>query len=251
MTIARAMIPLSDRPRRRGRRGTAAYRQPAVDGACHRGCHPDGRAAAVASTGEAYEARYDRTAGNVFRCVAASVLAAAALAFAPAILLLDDEGEFDHPGEVTFILVLAALAAGFFATAAVGWTIAVAGRGVALRADADGVTFGRHPMPPKRAIHLPWSDVDAVVVFRFAASHKTPTREWIGVRLRPGAPVPRAAMWSPPLFVRPVATAYARAPDRTYGDVSRPVAGWTLRLRRLRSAVRRYGTSHVSFEDRR
>jgi hypothetical protein len=80
----------------------------------------------------------------------------------------------------------------FFGTAASAWTIAVATKQIALCLDRDGVTLGRTPFPPRRAMTVPWSDLQAIVIYRrVPATVGAPALTHLGFRLRPSAVRPR------------------------------------------------------------
>jgi hypothetical protein len=77
----------------------------------------------------------------------------------------------------------------FMLGAGLSYVLAAATRRLALRIDSHGVTLGRAFLPT-RAVFVPWPDIDHIV--RFAAfNNYAGTAQFIGVRLKPGAPRPR------------------------------------------------------------
>jgi hypothetical protein len=125
----------------------------------------------------------------------------------------------------------------FFGTSASAWTIAVATKQVALCVDRDGVTLGRTPFPPRRAVTVPWADLRAIVIYRrLPGMPGAPTLTCLGLRLRPNAVRPRGVPrpgsvrawlnWEP-------------------AEVSRDTRGWWVDELQLRLALYAYAP-HVA-----
>jgi hypothetical protein len=120
----------------------------------------------------------------------------------------------------------------FFGTAASAWTVAVATKQVALRLDRDGVTLGRTPFPPRRAVTVPWADLQAIVIYQqMPATVGAPTLTRLGLRLRPSAVRPRGI--PQPGSIR------ARLNWKP-AEVSRDTRGWSVDELQLRLALYAY-----------
>ncbi|MDT3397288.1 hypothetical protein RKE29_11625 [Streptomyces sp. B1866] len=132
----------------------------------------------------------------------------------------------------------------------------LAGKGwrrfVALRIDPKGLTLGG--VPARHRSHtgfVPWEDLTSVVLWRaytMGAKFFTPdTRDYIGVRLRPGAPIPHgpnrelSQKWST-----------RTAPHMEYEIVrtSHPVIFWNLEKERICAAVEAFAPG-IQVEDLR
>jgi hypothetical protein len=111
---------------------------------------------------------------------------------------------------------------------------AAASRKVALRVDASGVTLGGSPFRyAATTVHVPWSDVDAIVLwYQHALSASLP---YFGIQRRPGVCVPRARRRRDSILgsvVPHVPVDVVRA--------SQPIASWYLNREELASAVDRF-----------
>jgi hypothetical protein len=110
--------------------------------------------------------------------------------------------------------------------------LAVALRPVAFRADHAGITLGSDRLPRRRAVFIPWADVDRIVLYpgpKAAGSGEylwaSGEVEYIGVQRREGAPsLPRGNKQAPGCPVPGVAAGAAR-----------PIKNW--RLDRVRLAA--------------
>jgi hypothetical protein len=109
-----------------------------------------------------------------------------------------------------------------------------ASRKVALRVDASGVTLGGRPFHyAATTVYVPWSDVDAIVLWYQQVS--THSMLYIGIQRRPGASAPRGSRRRNSLLgsvVPHVPVDVVRA--------SRPLVSWYLDREELASAVDRF-----------
>jgi hypothetical protein len=98
----------------------------------------------------------------------------------------EPESSSEAPAKVAAI-AMAACGAVFFLGAGLSYLLAAVTRRLALRVDSSGVTLGR-AWPPTRAVFVAWPDIDHLG--RFAAVNRSGTAQFVGVRLKPGAPRP-------------------------------------------------------------
>jgi hypothetical protein len=109
-----------------------------------------------------------------------------------------------------------------------------ASREVALRIDASGVTLGGSPLRyPSTTEHLPWADIEAIVLWRQQV--RTATLRYIGVQRGPQAPAPRGSRLGDS-----ISTSLVPHVPAELVRSSRPIAGWRLDPRRLAEAVARF-----------
>ncbi|MGO4431182.1 hypothetical protein AB4Z54_73470, partial [Streptomyces sp. MCAF7] len=103
---------------------------------------------------------------------------------------------------------------------------------VALRVDETGVLFGGNPaLRRSAAVHVPWQDITAVVLWR---QHSAASLPYIGLARREGAQAVPGSTRGP--VGR--ATMRALAPHvPTDVDIVRPESGWRLDRERLSAAV--------------
>jgi hypothetical protein len=112
-------------------------------------------------------------------------------------------------------------------------------RRVALRVDVTGVTLGAvPPWPRTHTATVPWSDIEAVVLWR-QVTRRTSIR-YLGLQRRPGhAPLPGSLrsglLKKMTRFVVPGDVPFQTAID------SRPVSLWRLDEKRLAGAIDRFG----------
>jgi hypothetical protein len=147
--------------------------------------------------------------------------------------------EVRQPGrtvdEVAFLTVMAALAAAFglfMAILGVNVVVATARHWEALRADVGGVTLGRSFIPGSRPVTVPWSSLQAIVLF------PVQTRGGglgFGLRLHPGAERPPGMPG--PLRGWILRTHRMGVP----ADVFRVVNGWQVDPERVTAVARAYG----------
>ncbi|MES4900822.1 MULTISPECIES: hypothetical protein [unclassified Streptomyces] len=164
-----------------------------------------------------YEVRYGWNRKNVF------VIAFLAVGGTGAVTLPD------KPLYVRIVALLFCVVGGVFTAYS-----SIRGK-VALRVDETGVLFGGNPaLRSSAAVHVPWQDITAVVLWR---QHSAASIPYIGLARREGAP-------AVPGSVRGVvgrATMRALVPHLPSDvDVSRPESGWRLDRDRLRAAVARF-----------
>ena len=125
-------------------------------------------------------------------------------------------------------------------------TTCAVSRRIALAVTEQGMTFGAvPPWPASRTAHVPWDDVESVVVWRQSAGD-TSTR-YIGVLRRAGAPPLPGSMRSRTLMKVGRALVPADVSEPLMVD-SRPVAFWRLDQERLSAALHRYAP-HVAVID--
>lgn len=117
-----------------------------------------------------------------------------------------------------------------FAGSALGWTMAIAQRRLALGLGDDGITLGRVPFPPTRRVTVPWADLEAIILYERDLPY-VGYQPFLALRLRDGAD-------RPPGVPQP-GSIRARL-NRRPGEVSRPIKGWRLDRYRLVQVVRAY-----------
>jgi hypothetical protein len=182
--------------------------------------------------------------------VACAVTSAVIVGDAVATVRLNDVRSLLIVGLVLLILVLLGSIMGGLA---VGWVVSIRSRRTALRVDRDGVTLGRPAFPPGATVHVPWSAIDAVVVFERSSGHAGGllkiTVPMVGVRLardavRPdGIPGPKTFMGR----VRRLDAGIEPWP----ADEFREVRGWRLDEVQLRDMVIRHANRSVFVDQRR
>ncbi|MFI1331013.1 hypothetical protein ACH4U7_12910 [Streptomyces sp. NPDC020845] len=103
---------------------------------------------------------------------------------------------------------------------------------VALRVDETGVLFGGNPaLRRSGAVHVPWQDITAVVLWR---QHSAASIPYIGLARREGAPAVPGSIRGPVGRTAMRALAPHLPADV---DISRPESGWGLDRERLSAAV--------------
>lgn len=135
---------------------------------------------------------------------------------------------------LTRILTLA-----LFGVGGVVMAIGTFSRKVALRVDDTGITLGGSPLRhAATTVHVPWTEVQAVVLWRQRTAQNLP---WIGV-LRPhDAPPLRGTPTGPAgKLMAGFGYAVSGAPDPRLLAAGRAVNGWRLDLDRLTAAVRHH-----------
>jgi len=126
------------------------------------------------------------------------------------------------------------------------WTIAWLGRRVALAVTADGITLGFAPgWPASRTAFSPWSDIEAVVLWRQATGYAS--IRYIGVQRRAGAPPLPGSARNRMLRRINKALVPAHLPEALVAD-SRPVSFWRLDKARLTTAINHLAP-HVQIVD--
>ncbi|MEV6276251.1 hypothetical protein [Nocardia sp. NPDC051832] len=117
-------------------------------------------------------------------------------------------------------------------------------RKVALRVDQAGITLGGAP-PRHRSMtqHIPWADVEAVVLWRQRSASNLP---WIGVLRRADAP-PLAGGRR---VMTTAAAALGGAPDERLMQCARAINGWKLDVAGMAAAVQVLAP-HVRVDDHR
>ncbi|MCX4094626.1 hypothetical protein [Nocardia sp. alder85J] len=109
-------------------------------------------------------------------------------------------------------------------------------RRVALRVDADGITFGgtllRYRASTRR---FPWADVEAVVLWRQQTAAGVP---WIGIlRHRYAPPLPGALTGAGGRGLTTAFTALIGAPDERLLECAKGIDGWSLDTARLATVL--------------
>lgn len=137
-------------------------------------------------------------------------------------------------GAFTRILILA-----LFGVGGVVMLVATFSRKVALRVDDMGITLGGLPLRyAATTVHVPWSEVQAVVLWRRPLAQNLP---YIGV-LRPhdAPPLRGFPTGSAGKLMAGFGYAVSGAPDPRLIAAGRAVNGWRLDLERLTAAVRHH-----------
>jgi hypothetical protein len=113
-------------------------------------------------------------------------------------------------------------------------------RRVALRVDVTGVTLGAvPPWPRTHTATVPWSDIEAVVLWRQATARRTSVR-YLGLQRRAGlAPLPGSLRSG--LLKKMTRSVVPRDVPLQLAIDSRPVSLWRLDERRLAEAIDRFG----------
>jgi hypothetical protein len=127
----------------------------------------------------------------------------------------------------------------FFGGGGVLLLVAGLSRKVALRVDESGVTLGGSPLRyAATTAHVPWRDVEAVVLWRQELAAGMP---YIGV-LRPhGAPaLPGIPTGTAGRAMMSATEKLAGAPDARLVTASRAITGWHLDDDRLATAMQRF-----------
>ncbi|GAB4054102.1 hypothetical protein [Catellatospora paridis] len=166
---------------------------------------------------DVYEERYGPNPKTI-------LVIAGSLLFTAAMLLLPLDA-------LTRILGLA-----LFGVGGVIMAIGTFSRKVALRVDDTGITLGGSPLRhAATTVHVPWAEVQAVVLWRQKTAHNLP---WIGV-LRPhDAPPMRGTPTGPAgKLMAGFGYAVSGAPDPRLIAAGRAINGWRLDLDRLAAAI--------------
>jgi hypothetical protein len=190
-----------------------------------------------------YEARYRFTP---YAKVAAPLLALIMTAAVSVILVAVYQASRESDTTQQDLVLLAVtgivfLLSGVFVVGlALSWVVAAARHWTALRVDQHGVTLGRRPFPGSRPMTVPWSDIEAIVVF---ASRGL----CIGLRLTPSAPRPSpgppAHTWMGRLYIR-----FMTNPNVPV-DVYLGVQGWDLDPEQLIAAMDAFAPRDVELVD--
>jgi hypothetical protein len=194
-----------------------------------------------------YEERYRWTPEMIVAVSAGLALALGAVAMS-VVVVVDTATAVPSADLITWLLVglllLMILAVGGpLGAMALGRLLAYRGRRLMLRVDTTGVTLGRPPLPFGHAVHLPWRDIEAFVVFNQSGSLQgfaTITETFVGLRLTPDAVRPPgvpARLSVGRLLIR-LNTGPLRRPKI---DVYRSMRGTDLDDEQIRILVRRYG----------
>ncbi|GAB2533665.1 hypothetical protein [Nocardia heshunensis] len=111
----------------------------------------------------------------------------------------------------------------------------VLSRKVALRADASGITLGGQLLRYRAATkHVPWSEVEAIVLWRQYSASNIP---WLGVLRRADAPPLYTPKSESGRAVQSAASALSGAPDRRLLQCAKNISGWKVDLDRLTAAL--------------
>ncbi|MEV6768876.1 hypothetical protein AB0N05_09660 [Nocardia sp. NPDC051030] len=120
-------------------------------------------------------------------------------------------------------------------------------RKVALRIDHTGITLGGAPMRYRKSTqHLPWPDLEAVVLWR---QHTAQNLPWIGILRRTDAP-PLHPATNGRRALMSTATALSGAPDERLMQCARTITGWKLDTVQLSAALQTLAP-HVRLIDHR
>jgi hypothetical protein len=158
----------------------------------------------------------------------------------------------DDPGVLALSLLVVFLFGGNLPSGLIG----PKRREPVLRLDEAGVTLGRPPMlfshrglrwRLPRTLTVPWSDIEAVVLFTLKTRNSPAEPPFVGLRLRPGV-APPAAEPGPGLMERLNRLLGQEPPPRDV-SVYRGIFGWHLDEHRLVAVVRAYAP-HVQVLDR-
>jgi hypothetical protein len=164
-----------------------------------------------------------------------AVLVGGSTAVLAALLIQEVRRPGQTAGEVAFFAVMAVLAAAFglfMAILGVNVVVATARHWEALRADVWGVTLGRSLIPGSRPVTVPWSSLQAIVLFPVQTKGGG---LGLGLRLRPGAERPPGMPG--PLRGWILRTHRMGVP----AEVFRVVNGWQIDPERLAAAARAHG----------
>lgn len=129
----------------------------------------------------------------------------------------------------------------FFGGGGVLLVVAALSRKVALRVDESGITLGGSPLRyAATTAHVPWRDVEAVVLWRQALARGLP---YLGV-LRPDGspPLPGTAGGKAGQVLAEIGRAVAGAPDDRLVTSCRAISGWKVDTFRLAAALQRFAT---------
>ena len=163
------------------------------------------------------------------------VLVGGGTALLAALLIQEARQPGQTVGEVAFVALMAVLAAAFglfMAILGVNVVVATARHWEALRADVSGVTLGRSFIPGSRPVTVPWSSLQAIVLFPVQTKGGG---LGFGLRLRSGAERPPGMPG--PLRGWILRTHRMGVP----ADVFRLVNGWQVDPERLAAVARTYG----------
>ncbi|MEU5022925.1 hypothetical protein [Streptomyces milbemycinicus] len=164
-----------------------------------------------------YEVRYGWNRKNVFIIIFLAIGAVSAVTLP------------DKPLYARILVLPFCIAGGLFTAYS-----AINGK-VALRVDETGVLLGGNPaLRRSGAIHVPWQDITAVVLWR---QHSAASILFIGLARREGAPAVPGGIRGPVgrLAMRALASHFPAGVD-----ISRPESGWRLERERLGAAVARF-----------
>jgi hypothetical protein len=157
------------------------------------------------------------------------------LALVPACVLFVAVGTIMAMGGNVLVGTLAALMGGAYL---VIWLIVGLSRRVALAVTADGIALGAvPPWPASRTAFVPWSDVEAVVLWQQATGYTS--TYYVGVHRREGAPPMSGSARSSMLRRANMMFVPAHLPAALVAD-SRPVSWWRLDQARLVTAVNHF-----------
>ena len=169
--------------------------------------------------GEVYEERFGFTRRDLLLMPTSAILVAVGVA------LLGDE---PLPGLVAVVF------GGLFLVLRL---VSVLSRRVALRVDAAGVTLGQTPpWPSAHTAVVPWSDIEAVVLWRQQAGLNSV--RYVGLRRRPGLPPLPGSARSRGLW-RMNKPLVPHVPPAVIAD-SRPATFWRLHRPSVEAAVRHF-----------
>ncbi|GAA2378592.1 hypothetical protein [Dactylosporangium salmoneum] len=115
------------------------------------------------------------------------------------------------------------------------WILAVLSRRAAFAVTADGIVLGQlPPRPVSGTAFVPWTDIEAVILWRQPAGRTTV--DFVGLQRRTGAPPLPGSTTSPAMRRLNRAVVPAIVPDDVIAD-SRPITFWRLDKRRLADAI--------------
>ncbi len=130
--------------------------------------------------------------------------------------------------------LLVLLGAGYILLSLTAWL----SRRVALAVTPEGITLGMAPpWPASRSAFVPWSDIEAVVLWRQAVRHTS--IRYVGILRRADAPPLPGSASSPTLRRINKALVPAHLSEALVAD-SRPVSSWRLNKTRLTTAVNQF-----------
>ena len=205
----------------------------------------------MAGTDPTYVTRYCLTPSITFLMSYLAVVMSACVVIFP-YTFVDQLRHSPETADIVLMVVVLGSLEGFclfMAVGSVAWLVATARHWEALRADRQGMTLARRPMPGSRTVTVPWPDIEAVVVFSIPARKPYYFGGLaVGLRLLSGASRPPGfrdpdSVWAwprrPPLVIP--------TPDGVNGF--RTVQGYDLDDKALGSVIRAYAP-HVQYRGR-
>lgn len=144
----------------------------------------------VVGTERTYVTWYRFTAFVVMYVPFGALITATACSLSLAFVLPDVVRSSSSALEVVLAILIFGFGGGFFLFLAVGfvtWLVASAWHWEAVRADSQGMTFARRPVPGSRRVMVPWRDLEAVVLFPIPTGPPYNGGLGVGLRLLPGS----------------------------------------------------------------